>query len=156
MNIFILDTDPRQAARYLCDKHVVKMVTESAQMLSTVARHYGYTGGDLYKTAHPKHKCTLWAQESKDNCAWLLDHAHEIGIEFTKRFGKIHSAALVVDRCAFVPDLCPDKGLTPFALAMPDQYKTDDAVVSYRRYYLNDKVLFAEWRSGSPDWWRSV
>ena len=156
MNIFVLDADPRQAARYLCDKHVVKMVLESAQMLSTVARHYGSTENRLYKPAHPKHKCTLWAMESKDNCLWLWEHADEIGKEFTRRYGGEHTSSSVVRLCETVPMMCPDKGLTPFALAMPDQYKTEDPVLSYRKYYINEKVLFASWRTEEPRWWRSV
>jgi hypothetical protein len=36
MNIFVLDLDPRRCARYHCDFHVGKMITETAQILSTV------------------------------------------------------------------------------------------------------------------------
>ena len=38
MNIFVLHKDPTVAAQMLCDKHVPKMIVESAQMLSTVHR----------------------------------------------------------------------------------------------------------------------
>ena len=38
MNLFILDQDPVVAAQLQCDKHVVKMIVESAQMLSTAHR----------------------------------------------------------------------------------------------------------------------
>ena len=38
MNIFVLDRDPIQAAKYMCDKHVVKMILESCQLLSTAHR----------------------------------------------------------------------------------------------------------------------
>ena len=38
MNIFILDKDLQIAAQMLCDKHIPKMIIESAQMLSTVHR----------------------------------------------------------------------------------------------------------------------
>lgn len=35
MNIFYLERDPKIAAEFHCDKHVVKMIVESAQMLSS-------------------------------------------------------------------------------------------------------------------------
>ena len=38
MNVFVLDDDPVVAAQLQCDKHVVKMIVESAQMLSTIHR----------------------------------------------------------------------------------------------------------------------
>ena len=156
MNIFVLDLDARQAARYLCDKHVVKMVTESAQLLSTVAHVYKYAAPRLYRPTHAKHPCTLWAQQSKDNCLWLWEHADEMCLEYTRRYGRLHGAAEIISNCRELPKECPDIGKTAFALAMPEQYKTEDAVRSYRRYYLNDKVLFAAWKTGEPAWWRSI
>lgn len=36
MNIFVLSEGPVEAARMQCDKHVVKMIVETAQMLCTV------------------------------------------------------------------------------------------------------------------------
>lgn len=38
MNIFVLDYNPKFAAEYHCDKHVVKMILESAQILSSIHR----------------------------------------------------------------------------------------------------------------------
>ena len=70
MNIFVLDSDPKVAATMLCDKHVVKMILESAQMLSTVAHTNGHI--PRYRPTHSKHPCTLWAGESKSNWQWLV------------------------------------------------------------------------------------
>ena len=87
MNIFVLDKEPREAARQHCDKHVVKMIIESAQMLSTTHRLLDgkqtikpsisgkrmvkywemdnqYDENLLYKAVHMKHPCTLWTMES--------------------------------------------------------------------------------------------
>ena len=72
MNIFVVDEDPEVAARQLCDKHVVKMILESAQMLCTVAHEHGFVAP--YKKAHPKHPCTLWAGKSPENWSWLIAH----------------------------------------------------------------------------------
>ena len=38
MNIFYVDRDPVKAAQMMCDKHIVKMILESAQMLCTAKR----------------------------------------------------------------------------------------------------------------------
>ena len=63
MNIFAVHKNPAVAAIMLCDKHVSKMTLETAQMLSTVARSYGYGDSIIYKTVHPKHPCTLWQEK---------------------------------------------------------------------------------------------
>ena len=73
MNIFVLHEQPDVAAQILCDKHVVKMILESAQMLCTVAHNHGYDAP--YRRTHPKHPCTLWAGKSQENWDWLISHA---------------------------------------------------------------------------------
>ena len=82
MNIFVLDTDPTIAAQMQCDKHVVKMPLECAQMLSTVHRHYGSDDFQLYKSTHKHHPCTLWAASSRANYAWLFDHFRALNDEY--------------------------------------------------------------------------
>jgi len=67
MNLFILHENPTLASHMMCDQHVVKMPTETAQMLSTVARAHGFDVG--YKTTHPNHPCTRWIGESLENFA---------------------------------------------------------------------------------------
>jgi hypothetical protein len=86
MNIFVVDEDPEVAARQLCDKHVVKMILETAQMLCTVAHNHGYEAP--YKVAHPKHPCTLWAGKSAANWTWLIDHGLAMSEEYTERYGR--------------------------------------------------------------------
>ena len=91
MNIFVLDINPKTAAQMQCDKHVVKMIVESAQMLSTAHRMLdGYAekrpskSGKtmvnywvhprqemediLYKAVHHKHPCTclLYTSDAAD------------------------------------------------------------------------------------------
>lgn len=149
MNIFVLDTCPRQAAKYLCDKHVVKMVLESAQMLCTV-----HNGIAPYKVAHKNHPCTIWTRSSLTNYNWLIEHGEQIGIEYTNRFGKHHKSSDVIEWCKVNKPPILDLGLTPFAQAMPDKYKHDDAVVAYRSYYANEKKDIAYWkRTETPSWY---
>lgn len=148
MNIFVLDANPAVAARFHCDKHVSKMILESAQMLSTVL-------GGSYKPTHANHPCTLWVGASHYNAVWLIKLAYFLNAEWRARYGhdRDHKSIAVVNELATTTKLfaLPDAGLTPFALAMPDEYKSEDAVQSYRAYY--GSKSFAKWRNGAPDWW---
>ena len=89
MNIFYLDKDPVVAAQMMCDKHVVKMILESAQMLSTAHRvldgdTYANKVG-LYKMAHKNHPSTIWARSSIENYDWLSGHMQALMKEYTYR-----------------------------------------------------------------------
>ena len=73
MNIFYLDKDPELAAIYQYNKHVVKMILESAQMLCTAHRYYG--NEDVpYKTAHLNHPSTIWCRQNSKQYMWLYNH----------------------------------------------------------------------------------
>lgn len=152
MNIFVLHNDPVVAAQMMCDKHVVKMILESNQMLSTVARKHGYDAP--YRTAHPKHPCTLWAGESYENWQWLVKHSRALCEEYTSRYGRIHKSQAVTEWAENLSINLPTTGQTPFRLAMPDEYKTENPVESYRNYYIGAKARIAKWKNGNvPNWW---
>ena len=154
MNIFVLDLNASLAAEYQCDRHVVKMLLESCQLLSAVKNKLGYS--TKYKLTHANHPCTLWAGESKDNYLWLLDHSRALYQEYTKRYYKIHKCQELVDgELSNTPTELLNTGLTPFAQAMPDQYRViGDPVTAYRNYYLGEKARFAKWKLGNtPFWW---
>lgn len=154
MNIFVLDADPVVAARYHCDKHVVKMILETAQMLcSAQHRHGACPDATPYKAAYVNHPCTRWAGDSQSNYRWLVRLGQELGAEYTLRYGKVHKCAAVIAQVASPPPSMPDTGLTTFAQAMPDQYRHADAVVAYRAYYQGEKSRFAKWRITPPSWW---
>lgn len=150
MNIFVLDYSPTTAARYHNDKHVVKMILESAQIMCTVAEKLGYEAP--YRRTHANHPCTLWAAQSKQNYLWLKDLARALNDEYCYRFGhdtNHKSWDVITSLPHAVADSLPDAELTPFALAMPDHYKVQDdfgvsdAVASYRNYYIGDKKYFS-------------
>ena len=156
MNIFVLDRNPVVAAQMQCDRHVVKMVLESAQMLSTAVNLLG--GEARYKTAHVNHPCSVWARQSLGNFLWLYDHGMALAEEYTHRYGKRHKSEEVIRDCMHQWEAgLPLYGLncTPHPLCMPDEYKTDDVVQSYREFYLGDKVRFAQWNKTrpAPQWW---
>lgn len=155
MNIFILDDNIEKSVRYLCDKHVVKMTLETAQLLCSP-----YDPGSApYKRAHYNHPCAKWTRASEQNYEWLLDYGYHIAHEYTHRYGKLHKSLEVIDWCdnSYHRLLLPSSGRTPFAQAMPDQYKSDDAVDAYRYYYLGEKVDFCKWtKRDQPKWFKEA
>ena len=159
MNIFVLDKNPSIAASMHCDKHVPKMILETAQMLSTAHHVYDTPQAPLvYKKAYLNHPCTIWIRESKANYGWAWTLYHELLVEFRKRRGKYHKSGELIHDLAHTPHGMPEIGLTPFAQAMPDEYKREDAVEAYRAYYMGDKAAFAKWdwpTAQTPYWWKN-
>lgn len=152
MNIFVVDEDPQQAARDLCDKHVVKMPLESAQMLCTVLVELGVAGVP-YRPSHLNHPCTRWAAATRSNFDWLVTHGRALCNEYTRRYGKDHKSGLVIEWCAQHRDELPDGPLTPHAQAMPDVFRSTSAVLAYRTYYREGKANIVTWKMGPPGWW---
>lgn len=155
MNIFVLSEDPTRSAQYHCDKHVVKMVLESCQMLCTTL-HTEQIHDVPYKVAHINHPCTKWVRQSLNNYFWLLDLTKELLRQYTLRYGKVHKSTRVYNFCRLNVPLLPIIGLTEFALAMPDEYKvSENPVECYRTFYHYEKRRFARWDklSNTPEWW---
>jgi hypothetical protein len=154
MNIFVLDTDPIVAAGYLCDRHVPKMLLESAQMLSTVLHEAGASHPALYRSTHARHPCTIWTGSSRANAKWLISHAKAIGHEWRVRYvhSRSHASEPILDVAMTMLDYLPDGPITPFALAMPECYRDNDAVLAYRQYYREEKRSIAKWRLIAPEW----
>ena len=181
MNIFILDKDPKLAAQMLCDKHIPKMIIESAQMLSTAHRMLDgkpekrrsrsgktmqtyYSFDDVrdnlyYLAVHKYHPCTTWTMESLDNYNWHFGHFASMAAEYKYRRGKTHATWQKMGMIlAAPPQNIPDIGLTEFAQAMnhfPDCKVDGDAVQAYRNYYHAAKPFAKwEWKRPAPDWWK--
>jgi hypothetical protein len=112
------------------------MCVEYAQIRSTVVRLNGIDAG--YRITHKNHPCVRWASESLSNWKYVRDLLQHLGDEYTYRYGKCHKSAMV--GLGLPTPSIEDIGITPFALAMPDQYRNDqNAVSSYRKYYIFDK-----------------
>ena len=143
MNIFYLSTDPEKAAKYMYNKHVVKMILESAQLLCTA--HVMLDGDDAdvpYKVTHKNHPSAVWVRESADNYSWLYFHMLALGEEYTRRYGKKH---LTILKCggplSKLPGGILNTGPTPMPQCMPDQYKVPgNSVEAYWNYYEAEKV----------------
>ena len=162
MNIFILDEKPSKAANYVLDKHAVKMPLESLQMMSTIANYLGFDSP--YRPVMLNHPCTIWARKSKQNFLWLWEHAGYLCEEYTARYKKTHKCEITMNDYnpiwMEVVEKLPDKGLTPFAIAIADHmlcrkienFDELSAVDKYRQYYIHDKKGIATWKQNEPEW----
>ena len=163
MNIFVLDEDPAIAAQMMCDKHIPKMIVETFQMLGSALRRHGATDEQMPLTSkgtpliggYKHHPCTIWAGETKTNFVWLCLHGIALCEEYQFRYGKTHSCHDGIDQMCDMFDMIPNGSHTPYAQAMEDEYKCDDAVDAYRQYYIMEKAYFAKWEKGrqQPNWW---
>lgn len=154
MNFFYLDENPVDCAITMVDRHVVKMILEHCQLLSTAQNLNGIDS--LYKPTHINHPCSKWARESIQNYDLLCLYTKNMLNEYTFRYGKTHACTSILYYCETVKPNLPDIGLTKIALAMPDTYKSEDPVESYRKYYINDKQHLASWtKRNQPLWWEN-
>jgi hypothetical protein len=153
MNIFVLDEKPSVCARYHCDKHVVKMILESAQLLATQFEDPVSMG--LPRHTHFNHPCARWVRESPANYIWLMDLFRYLLDEYNFRYGKIHSWERMHE--SFVFHRPRGEGhITQRPMCMPDEYRLPgDVVESYRNYYRSKQTAFKMvWKNRSePYWW---
>ena len=174
MNIFVTDPDPIVCAKVLPDKHIVKMPLECCQMLSIVASDkWGHGFGTLPKAdgtayatekgAFRNHPCTKWASEFVMNWRWLITHGLALCDEYTHRYDKVHSCHHTLK---YANELFPyadpqgrsGKETTPFARAMPDEYKLDTSIDTFTAYkmYIASKPWVASnylrMPQRKPDW----
>tara|TARA_R110002110_G_scaffold333763_7_gene544795 strand:+ start:115 stop:609 length:495 start_codon:yes stop_codon:yes gene_type:complete len=151
MNIFYLDKCPVKAAKYQYNKHVVKMILESAQMLCTAHYVLDNRTRDLsnipYRVTHINHPSTIWVRTNNRNYMWLYQHMIALGDEYTKRYNKKH---LTITKCEDVLSKFP--ALLKDALygdpidmpqCMPDEYKDECSIQAYWNYYIGDKSHIA-------------
>ena len=176
MNIFFLDENPELAAQYLVDRHVVKMILESAQILSTAHRvcdgkqvtvsqngrkikrwilEDSVMESCLYKSTHVNHPSVLWARQNSANYEWLFSHLLANLDEYKFRYGKNHVVLAKMPLLANMPKRIKySPHITPIMLAMPDEYKIHDCHVEcYREYYRVGKAHLHSWKyRGKPEW----
>lgn len=171
MNIFALDKNPKLAAQYHCNKHVIKMILEQCQLLSTAHRildgnmeiQKSKTGRNvkrwvlshnddfIYSATHVNHPSAIWARDNASNYLWLTHLTKELCIEYTYRYGKQHKCEQIGLVDFFINNI--PKNISTDCLrftyptpAMPDYCKVPgDSIASYRRYYVNEKQRMHEW-----------
>lgn len=175
MNVFFLDPNPKQAAEYHCDKHVVKMILEYAQLLSTA--HRVLDGKEdiefrssrkvkvwrldddrnhaLYRATHINHPSAVWVRKSIHNYNWLYSLFTNLCNEYTLRYNRIHLCETKLRQPLLLsPKRIGDSPFTEPPPAMPDYCKVSGSSVdSYRKYYIKEKVGFAKWTKRNPPAW---
>ena len=179
MNIFYLSENPKIAAIEHVDKHVVKMILETAQLLCTAHRVLDGVEKTIstktkngknknvivysldaqkdalfYKTTHKNHPCAIWARQNINNYMWLYQLFVELCNEYTFRYGKTHRTDFLLRKVlATPPTNISNDGFTPPPQAMPEQYKHTNPVTAYRQYYIGAKKEFAKWSlRPTPEW----
>ncbi len=155
MNIFYLDINPTLAAQYQCDKHVVKMIVETAQLMSTAHHILDGSSADpgLYKSTHKNHPSAIWVRESNNNYNWLLCHLMALLHEYHHRYGKRHKTGDLLPILMRPPKNIPITYFKNPPQCMPDEFKTENTVEAYRNYYRTGKAhLLAYTKRERPDW----
>jgi len=158
MNIFFLDFDTQKCAQYHCDKHVVKMILETAQLLCGVHHMTPQVTPQVpYKLSHKNHPCAIWTRESLTNYLYLCDLGLELCKEYTYRYGRRHKSQDVIEWCITNKPFIKDIDFTTPPKAMPDEYKVMDVVESYRNYYIGAKKDFCVWKNRDvPEWFSNT
>lgn len=179
MNIFYIDEDPVVAAQQMVDKHVVKMILESAQLLSTAHRFLdgvqvmGKTATNrnvkrwilsdarelvVYQATHINHPSAIWCRESVENYNWLVDHFFALMSEYTYRYGKTHKCQGNISyMLQSPPHNLKEYDMTKMPCAMGNEYIiSDNPVVNYRNYYKVGKAALHKWTNRNPPEWINV
>ena len=180
MNIFYIHADPATCAQQHVDKHVVKMILEYAQLLSTAHRFLDGTpvvsrrvttgrkqttynlhdsrDGMLYRATHLNHPSAKWVRHSACNYRWLFKLWIELMREYNYRYGKIHASARLIPHLKELPNNIEENGFSAPWRAMPEDYKVDRSepdytIKSYRAYYNGAKINMFKWKNRpTPDW----
>lgn len=165
MNLFILDNDIRQSVQWHFDSHVRKIILESLQITATNIEHLTgivHPHKPYVSKRHLNHPCTIWGRQSFQNMRYILDYCEALleEFQFRQKDNNHHASEPMFHffniLSGFIQNdvTLPYNEQTPFALAMPDCYKSNDAVASYRNYYIGEKQHLAKWtRREPPPWW---
>ena len=171
MNIFALSRNPQEAAQEMLDKHIVKMPTETCQMLHTnvlyfdYIEHYGEEptlaqvkqfhrdiNSKLMKPAMLNHPSTIWARQNPHNTRWLYEHGKALCEEYTYRYGKVHgSQSRILDIAYTIGEDSNWSFATPITIAMDDKYRLvkDNRMVTKHEIYQAIKVYIAKLETAS-------
>jgi hypothetical protein len=163
MNLFILDQDPFISATFHIDRHVVKMPTETAQMISFVYHDQELWNKPIpdfvmkFSKSHYKHPCSVWIRESLSNFLYACTLGLALYQEYQYRYNnpEKHKRAFEIMKFGLTnPPNLPDKGLTKFALAMDETYKLcDNPIENYREYYRKGKQHLHSWKNRPKPIW---
>lgn len=146
MNIFFLHLIPRICAQMHIDKHVIKMILETTQLLCSAHHMSNSDYTPCYKLTHKNHPSSIWTRESRSNYLWLCELGLELSKEYTYRYGKTHKCESYIKELSKNIPPIPDIGFTEPRQAMPDMYKDNDSIEAYRGYYFFEKMYIHSWK----------
>lgn len=153
MNLFYLDRDIIKCAEAHVDKHVVKMITEYNQLMSTTCHLLGFGSDEIYKLTHKNHPTAIWVRSSKEHFEYLLKLNRCLAAEYTYRYGKVHAGERLFPYFEQHKELMVSSGWTEPPQCMPEDCKQYDIVEAYRMYYVKWKQHIAKWKNRDvPDW----
>jgi len=156
MNLFYVEKEPVAAAQALCDKHVVKMILETAQMLSTAHRLSETPQAPfVYKMTHKNHPSTKWLRSSQVAYRWGLEHLEALFAEYSHRYGKIHKTEIEkFQHLKIIPQDLPQAPFVDPPQCMYDECRGADTVAAYRAYYrTRRKEIDMRWsKRAVPTW----
>lgn len=154
MNIFILDLDIEKNAQYHCDKHVVKMIVEYCQLLSTTCHYHNLNIDGLYRKTHVNHPCAIWVRQSVYNFKYLLELTKQLIIEYKYRYNKNFKSERLIPLFEQAINLIPEgnKKMTDFAIVVGD-IKNSDPIMAYRELYKTTKRDICTWKNREPPYW---
>lgn len=148
-----MDSDLKKSVQQHCDKHIVSQAKEAAQLLST-ALHTVDHPNPPYRVTHINHPDAKYARSNRSNYLYVCNLLDALLQEYTERYGKIHSCARHLKLFLEAAKMFPEGEFTEPPQCMPEIYRSDDTVKSYRAYYLGEKRAICKWRNGNiPDWW---
>ena len=159
MNIFYLSPSALECAQWAIDKHVVKMILETAQLLCSAHHLHPYfkLPSKFYKLTHKNHPSAIWTRTGLKNYLWLASHGMELCREYTHRYNKVHATTIVMDWLYnHYPDIKFSVDFTEPPQCMPDTFKVpNNAVEAYRNYYVLDKMVNIDcrWSNRLPPEW---
>ena len=140
----------------LCDKHVVKMIIETAQLLSTAHHVANSWIKGMYRATHINHPCAIWVRASRQNYRWLLEYGQWLLFEYNHRYGKHHKTAEVMWYLQKPPKDIPNLEFTSPPKCMPDDYKFGNTIWAYRKYYFyGKKHIDKRWTKRNPPAWHN-
>ena len=161
MNIFVTDSNTSTCAIYHTDRHTVKMPIELSQMVSFVYHHQEFWDEPKpqllmeFSKGHDKHPCSLWIQQNLSNFMWTCELGIKLIEEYRFRYNsEKHQRCYLIFDWALnnLPNL-DIECMTPFVKAMPEEYKVDCSVQSYRNYYKYGKTDLHKWtKREKPEW----
>lgn len=155
MNIFILDSNLKKNAEYYCDKHLVKMILESAQLMCTVAQIKGEQAP--YKPTHINHPCTKWLMESGANWDLLFDLVTELNDEYKIRFNHDNNHKSYDVIISLIKPHYNNNDFIGMFNSVTDQVRRTNAIdtINYYRKYYKFKMneIKMKWtKRNKPEW----